>query len=86
MFKNMKPKLVLPKLSYTAQEAATAADLGGYASYAAEMRFKFISGENIDSAWSSYVANIKKLGVDKLLGVENQAYNRYRVWMKNNGK
>lgn len=86
MFKNMKPKLVLPKLSYTAQEAATAADLGGYASHAAEMRFKFISGTNIDSTWSNYVASVKKLGVDKLLEVENQAYNRYRVWMKNNGK
>lgn len=67
MFKNMKPKLVLPKLSYTAQEAATAADLGGYASYAAEMRFKFISGET-RSCGPATSPTSRKLGVDKLLG------------------
>ena len=76
----------MPKLSLTAEESTSVSDLGGYASYVAEMRYKFISGENIDSLWSSYVANVKKLGVDKMLEVNNQAYNRYRVWMKNNGK
>ena len=86
MFKNVKPDIVMPKLSLTAEESTSISDLGGYASYVAEMRYKFISGENIDSLWSSYVANVKKLGVDKMLEVNNQAYNRYRDWMKNNGK
>jgi len=89
MFKNIKPTYVLPKLSFTSAENLSLNEIQNnnpnYKQYAMDMRFKFVSGgANLDTNWDSYVSNLKKAGVDDLLAIEQQAYNRYRVWIKNN--
>ena len=89
MFSSIKPKYVYPKLSFTKEEQKKSASINSgvttFNNYAHEMRFKFVSGgASLDNNWDSYVAQLKKLGMDETLKIHQQAYNRYRVWMNNN--
>ncbi|WP_225884241.1 extracellular solute-binding protein [Lacticaseibacillus mingshuiensis] len=73
------PKQVLPNLQGTTEESAEIAsiqtDLNNYVDQA---RVKFVTGKwNLDTQWDSYVAQLKKIGLDKWLEIRRAQYKRY---------
>ena len=43
------------------------------------MRYEFISGkQNIDSGWNAYIKELKGLNVDRLVEINNAAYDRMK--------
>lgn len=79
--KKVEPYLldeVWPPFTYTEEEnkelAALAADIEKYAT---EMRDKFASGEESLDNWDKYVDNIKKMGLDRYLEIQQKAYDRF---------
>ena len=38
----------------------------------------FLTGtQSVENYWDGYVANLKKIGLDELLKIQNDAYDRY---------
>lgn len=48
------------------------------AKYANEMSDKFITGTISFEQWDEYVKEIKKLGLDEYMKIQNAAYERYK--------
>jgi len=73
------PKEVWASFTYTKDELT---QLNGLANdintYVSEMTTKFIVGDAPFSQWDSYVAQLKKMGLDKYLSIYNAAYERYK--------
>ena len=66
------------KLVYTTDELDEIADLkNGIDSYVANARFEFITGaKNLDSDWDAYIKELKGLNLDRLVEINNDAYDR----------
>ncbi len=73
-----KEVVSFPFLSYTAEEADERTALYTDISvYLQQMKGKFITGElDVDADWDSYVAEVEKIGIDRLLEIEQAAYDR----------
>jgi len=70
-----------PLIYNTAEEqerlSALGADIGTYQS---QMEAKFITGkESIDANWDTFVATLKKMGVDEIVEIATQAYERWQT-------
>ncbi|WP_225048269.1 ABC transporter substrate-binding protein [Lacticaseibacillus kribbianus] len=73
------PKQVLPSFMATADESAQLStietDLNNYVSQA---RVKFVTGKwNLDSDWSKFQTQLKKIGLDSWLKIKRDQYKRY---------
>ena len=70
---------ILP-LSYTSEETNELTTLrGDIVNYVSKMKSSFMSGEtdpNDDKAWNNYVNQVKKMGYDRLMEIEQAAYDR----------
>lgn len=74
------PETIWPRFTFTEEEnkviLAQGADV---ASYADQYRDEFITGrKDIDKEWDSYVEILNKSGLDKVIEVYGQAYDRYQ--------
>lgn len=67
-------------LVYTTDELDEIADLkNSIDSYVANARFEFITGaKNLDSDWDAYIKELKGLNVDRLVEINNDAYDRMK--------
>src|SRR5699024_8605606 len=70
---------IWPRFTLTAAESrildSTGADIDKYDE---EMRIKFISADEDLSEWDEYVETIEKMGLDEMLEVYQNAYDRYK--------
>ena len=67
-----------PPLVYTAEEAEERSTIyTDISSYLGSMRTRFITGElDIDSEWESHVETVKNMGLDRMLEIDQAAYDR----------
>lgn len=76
----------MPPLVYTSEEASERSTL--YAdinNYLVQMKVSFMTGEvdvEDDAAWENYVQQVKKMGYDRLMEIEQAAYDRYYANLK----
>ncbi|MGI5898451.1 MAG: extracellular solute-binding protein [Christensenellales bacterium] len=78
--KNADYSLVYPGgASRTIEESTEYAEIfTPIKSYVDETTAKFIMGQlDIDAQWDAYVANVKAMNVEKLIKIDQDAYNRY---------
>jgi putative aldouronate transport system substrate-binding protein len=68
----------LPPLSLTPAELKTYTKFAEISTYADEMRQKFMLGNEPLSNYASFVDNLKKMGIEDVLAVENAALVRFR--------
>lgn len=68
----------LPPLSLTPAELKVYTKYAEISTYADEMRQKFMLGNEPLSNYASFVDNLKKMGIDDVLAVENAALVRFR--------
>ncbi|UUZ79360.1 hypothetical protein LJK88_29860 [Paenibacillus sp. P26] len=47
--------------------------------YVDEMSTKFITGDAPFSQWDTYVATLKKMGLDRYMSIYEAAYKRYQA-------
>ena len=68
------------KLIYTTDELAERSDIiNAVDPYVKQMRYEFITGkQNIDSGWNTYIKELKGMNVDRLIEINNAAYNRMK--------
>ena len=76
------PKNPLPKtkMSLTDMKEANliSKDIDDYT-----WRKKFLLGEaSLENEWDTYIANMKKMGVDELIQLRQIAYDSYLEWLK----
>jgi putative aldouronate transport system substrate-binding protein len=71
-------KHVIPKISYTSQESSEIATITNQINtYTSEMNLKFIMGvESLDN-FDKYVSQLKKLGIDRYIQINQDALDRY---------
>lgn len=75
------PKDIWPFFTYTDQEQKVLSDVGSPINqYCAQTSGEFLSGQRpIDDAnWNEYVSTVQKMGLDKVLAVEEAAYARIK--------
>ena len=73
------PDEIWPRFTFTAEENRTLESTGAdIDKYVEEMRDKLISGDADFSEWDDYVETIEKMGLDELLEVYQDAYDRYK--------
>ena len=76
MAKNSLPKAKL-SLEDMKKYNAISPDLDDYT-----WRKKFLMGEaSLENEWDSYIANMKKLGSDDVIGIKQKAYEEYKQWL-----
>lgn len=70
---------LLPPLTFTSEESAKVSKLlSDIKTYQAEQFYKFVFGvENIETGFDAYVAKIKQMGIDEVLGCKQTAYERF---------
>lgn len=83
-YKKYMPKEIWPTFSPTKAElevlVTVETDINTYIN---ESRVKFVTGAwNFVSDWDNYIAQLKKMGLDKLVGVRQQQYDRYKKTQK----
>ena len=68
------------RLIYTADELSEKSDIiNTIAPYVIQMRYEFITGkQNIDSGWEAYIKELKGMNLDRLVEINNAAYNRMK--------
>ena len=68
------------RLIYTTDELSERADIiNAIDPYVKQMRYDFITGkQNIDSGWAAYVKELKGLNIDRLVEINNAAYDRMK--------
>ncbi len=68
-----------PNVKYTAEELETRSTLyTDVYNYLVTAKVQFITGElDIDAGWDSYLAELDKIGLQRLLEIEQAAYDRY---------
>ncbi len=66
-------------LTYTADESAARAQYAtDIQTYQEEMRLKFITGAlDIDAEWDTYCKALKDMGIDRVVEIDQAAYDRY---------
>jgi putative aldouronate transport system substrate-binding protein len=73
------PDEVWSSFTYTEEENKILTSTGtDIEKYATEMRDKFIAGEESFDKWDKYVETIEKMGLDKYMEVQQDAYERYK--------
>lgn len=77
-------KKIFPQLSYTDDENSRISTLTEtVSSYMQKSTTSFLNGsQSIESYWDGYVANLKKIGLNELLEIQNAAYQRYLKYKK----
>lgn len=70
---------VYPNVKYTAEELETRSTLyTDVYNYLVTAKIQFITGEtDIDAGWDAYLAELNKMGLERLLEIEQAAYDRY---------
>lgn len=67
-----------PNVMYTSEEfeelPTLTTDIDGYVN---TMRAQFVSKGNIDKGWDDYVKQLNKMGLEKLIKIRTDAYDRY---------
>jgi putative aldouronate transport system substrate-binding protein len=73
-----KPKEVIPKLFYNAEEITEITELlTNLESYNTSMTAAFLSGNsNIDSSWNAYQAELNNIGLPRALSIIQKVYDR----------
>lgn len=73
------PTKVFPQMNYTDEENSSISTLTSTVSqYMQESTNTFLTGtQSVENYWDGYVANLKKIGLDELLKIQNDAYDRY---------
>jgi putative aldouronate transport system substrate-binding protein len=73
-----KPKEVIPKLIYNAEEVTEITELlTNLESYNTSMTAAFLSGNsNIDSSWNAYQAELNNIGLPRALSIIQKVYDR----------
>ncbi len=68
-----------PKLSYTAEEANERATLKtDLQTYLKQAKAQFITGEvDVEGGWDNFVNTVNSMGLERLLQIEQAAYDRY---------
>ena len=68
------------KLVYSETELSEMSDITAAINpYVTQMRYEFITGkQSIDSGWDSYIKELKGLNIDRLVEINNTAYNRMK--------
>ena len=68
------------RLIYTSDELTERSDIiNAIDPYVKQMRYDFITGKtNIDSGWAAYIKELKGLNVDRLVEINNTAYDRMK--------
>ena len=70
----------IPPTTPTVEESQEQAQiLGEITTYRDEMTLKFILGDMSFDEWDTYVANIEKMGIDRVLEIQNAALDRYNA-------
>ena len=70
----------IPPTTPTVEESQEQAQiLGEITTYRDEMTLKFILGDVSFDEWDNYVANIEKMGIDRVLEIQNAALDRYNA-------
>lgn len=70
---------IWPGFTYTAEENKVLNSIGtDVTKYVEESRDKFISGDKNLDEWDDYVAELEKMGLDEVIEVHQQAYERYQ--------
>jgi len=73
------PEEVWPQFTFTNKESKELASLASdIEKYVNEMRDKFITGNVSLDEWDSYIAEIKKMGLDAYMEIQENAYERYK--------
>lgn len=71
-------KLIMPPITPSVEESAEIADiLSQVNTYMDEMVNKFIMNQTDMSEWDGFIENIKKMGIERAVEIENQALERY---------
>ena len=72
-------KAAYPIVAYTNEENDSRSTLvTDVSNYIAQMRAEFITGQtDIDAGWDTYVDTVNQMGMDRLLEIEQAAYDRY---------
>jgi putative aldouronate transport system substrate-binding protein len=74
---------VQPRLAFTDEENDILATVdSALTKYRDEQLAKFITGQKSFNEWDAYVAEMKRLGVDKVVGVYKAAYERNQKFLK----
>ena len=75
------PEVIWENFSYTAEENEDlSALLNDLTSYIEEMRAQFITGKaSLDTDWEAYVNELRKMGLDDFLAIQQAAYDRYNA-------
>ncbi|WP_221468978.1 hypothetical protein [Cohnella nanjingensis] len=73
------PKTIWSPFTFNAAENDVLTTSGGdINTYMEEMKTKFVTGKVPFSEWDNYVSKLKKMGLDKYVGVYKTAYERYQ--------
>jgi len=71
-------KYYLPPITASSEESSEVAKLtSDIDTYVKEMMLKFVLGQESLDNYDAYLANLKKIGVDKLITFKEQAFERY---------
>ena len=83
--KYSEPYFVLgyPSLSFSKEELDITKPIeNDVKSYINEQRARFITEGNIDETWDEYVATVEKMGIAKIMDVNQKVYDEYQKAMK----
>lgn len=74
------PEEIWPRFTFTEDENKILESTGqDVANYVEEMRDKFITGDVNLSEWDDYVATIEKMGLEEIMEVYQEGYDRYKA-------
>lgn len=79
LYKPYFPKTIYPLVFFTQEENERIATLNtDIKNYADQMYAKWMLKGGIDEEWDAYVAKLKQMGVDDLVKIKQDAYDRYK--------
>ncbi|HHY83800.1 MAG TPA: extracellular solute-binding protein [Clostridiales bacterium] len=78
LWKNVQFSSLLPNFSFTEEETEVAKKMADIETYVEEMTAKFILGDEPLDRFDEYVQTIKEWGIDDIVKVYNDAYNRFK--------
>ena len=82
-FPYVKDTSSYPSVTYTKEETEELNDLySNIVNYTSEKTATWMTNGNIDGEWDDYVAQLKSLGVDRIVEIWQSAYDRYQSAMK----
>lgn len=76
-YSNCKPKYIMPKLLFTQQQADKIDELyPAISEYANSFFVQMVQGQkSVTADWDTYMAELKKLGLDELKAIYQKSYN-----------